>query len=172
MYNRAAAVLYALRYIQYYNPAYPDWTRLGGDCTNFISQCLYAGGMPMRGVPGTREAAENWNNWFSIGNETNVVNVSSTWRGTAAFRDYWQRHASGFRTFFAMDLEAYTYGQIGDVISLLNVGGTPYHMVIIVERQNTDFKVAGHTDSYVRDGKPYFLSERSLENGFILYKFV
>ena len=28
----------------YYNPAYPHYAGQGGDCANFVSQCLYAGG--------------------------------------------------------------------------------------------------------------------------------
>lgn len=42
-YNRAAAVAYAHRWAFSRNPDYYDYERLGGDCTNFASQCLYAG---------------------------------------------------------------------------------------------------------------------------------
>lgn len=30
----------------YYNPDYPNYIGQGGDCANFVSQCLYAGGFP------------------------------------------------------------------------------------------------------------------------------
>ncbi len=33
----------------YYNPAYPHYAGQGGDCANFVSQCLYAGGFPTSG---------------------------------------------------------------------------------------------------------------------------
>jgi len=46
-YNRQAAVDYARAFAYNRNPKYYDFERLGGDCTNFISQCLIAGGMPM-----------------------------------------------------------------------------------------------------------------------------
>ena len=43
-YNREKAVEYADTWAMGRNPAYYDYSNLGGDCTNFISQCLYAGG--------------------------------------------------------------------------------------------------------------------------------
>ena len=49
-YNRIAAVNYAIRYALTPNKAYKyfksDNTN-GGDCTNFLSQCLRAGGAPL-----------------------------------------------------------------------------------------------------------------------------
>lgn len=43
VYQRAAAVEYAHRWAFGRNPAFYDYEALGGDCTNFASQCLYAG---------------------------------------------------------------------------------------------------------------------------------
>lgn len=42
-YNREAAIAYARRWALDRNPAYYDFETIGGDCTNFASQCLYAG---------------------------------------------------------------------------------------------------------------------------------
>jgi hypothetical protein len=47
-YDRRAAVRYAERWWNSYNPAY---RRFSNDCTNYISQCLRAGGAPMWGSP-------------------------------------------------------------------------------------------------------------------------
>ena len=41
-YNRAAAVLYAHKWAYGRNPRFYDYENLGGDCTNFASQCIYA----------------------------------------------------------------------------------------------------------------------------------
>ena len=38
-----AAVRYAKRWAYGRNPAFYDYERIGGDCTNFASQCVYAG---------------------------------------------------------------------------------------------------------------------------------
>lgn len=42
-YNREAAVAYARRWAMARNPSYYDFEKIGGDCTNFASQCLFAG---------------------------------------------------------------------------------------------------------------------------------
>ena len=43
-YNRSAAVEYAHQWAFGRNPEFYDFSQIGGDCTNFASQCLYAGG--------------------------------------------------------------------------------------------------------------------------------
>ena len=43
-YNVAAAVAYADKYAKSYNPSYVKHTN--NDCANFVSQCIYAGGIP------------------------------------------------------------------------------------------------------------------------------
>jgi hypothetical protein len=50
-YNGASAATYADTYWQTYNPAWPSFANSGGDCTNFVSQALYAGGISMRTSP-------------------------------------------------------------------------------------------------------------------------
>lgn len=51
VYNRTAAVTYARQWALLRNPAYYDFENLGGDCTNFASQCLYAGSGIMNTTP-------------------------------------------------------------------------------------------------------------------------
>ena len=48
MYDREAAVWYADRWWNDRNPEYPVFDV---DCTNYVSQCLRAGGAPMHGAP-------------------------------------------------------------------------------------------------------------------------
>ena len=43
MYDRQKAVEYAKRWAMGRNPVYYDFEHIGGDCTNFVSQCLYVG---------------------------------------------------------------------------------------------------------------------------------
>jgi len=50
-YNRDAAVDYAHFWAYRRNPIYFDFTKYGGDCTNFVSQCLHAGGARMNFEP-------------------------------------------------------------------------------------------------------------------------
>jgi len=46
-------VAYARRWALGRNPAYYDYQAIGGDCTNFASQCLYAGAGIMNYTPVT-----------------------------------------------------------------------------------------------------------------------
>lgn len=166
-YSYSDAVKYAESYCFYYNPSYPDWSDQGGDCANFISQCLHAGGKSMVGTPGSSTAAQNWSNWFSTGSSCNTSNVSSTWRGANAFKGYWMYNASGYNTFSSVGASSYSYGFAGDAVSLLNSNGNAYHTVIIVgyDSSNKDFIVAAHT----RDTRTAKLSDYSAVGGFIIY---
>lgn len=42
-YDRESAVKYAHRYALGRNSKYYDFSKVGGDCTNFISQCIFSG---------------------------------------------------------------------------------------------------------------------------------
>lgn len=48
---RARAVAYAHRWAFSRNPEYANFDLMGGDCTNFVSQCLYAGCRVMNFTP-------------------------------------------------------------------------------------------------------------------------
>jgi len=50
-YNRRAAVAYAHRWAYDRNPRFYDYQLIGGDCTNFASQCLFAGTGVMNFTP-------------------------------------------------------------------------------------------------------------------------
>ncbi|MCI1859422.1 MAG: amidase domain-containing protein [Sporolactobacillus sp.] len=73
-YDRRAAVRYAELWWNRRNPAYPQ---VENDCTNYISQCLYAGGVPMWGAP---VRSRGW--WHSR------TNWSFTWAVANSFRWY------------------------------------------------------------------------------------
>lgn len=167
-YSSSDAVAYAEKYYDTYNSAYPNWASYGGDCANFISQCLYAGGKSMQGTPGTSTAAQNWSNWFSTGSSCDTKNVSSTWRGANAFKSYWQNNARAYSTFSAVDADAYNYGFKGDAVSLLNSNGSAYHTLIIVGYDTTkkDFIVAAHT----YNTKTAYLSDYTPAGGFIIFR--
>ena len=50
-YSREKAVAYAHKWAYGRNPRYLNYDNLGGDCTNFISQCIHAGGARMNYTP-------------------------------------------------------------------------------------------------------------------------
>ena len=45
-YDADDAIEYSNKYWKHYNHRYYDYSHVGGDCCNFVSQCLSAGGMP------------------------------------------------------------------------------------------------------------------------------
>ena len=117
-----------------YNPDYPCFTGWGGDCANFVSQCLYAGGMQMVGSNASR-----FSNWFC---RTNVAEefskTSSTWRGAEAFASYWSKNALEYKQFdnscFKDKLafnEIYRYSNVGYAMSFINTNGRAYHTTIV-----------------------------------------
>lgn len=68
-YNRLEAVRYAERWWNSYNPNYKKFEN---DCTNYISQCLHAGGAPMNGYPNRSKGwwlrSNNWSYSWSVAN--------------------------------------------------------------------------------------------------------
>lgn len=69
-YNRKKSVEYAKKWAYGRNKVYYDFEKLGGDCTNFISQSLYAGCNIMNYNSGS-------NGWFY----KNSNNHSPSWTG-------------------------------------------------------------------------------------------
>ena len=98
-YDRRKAVQYAERWWNDYNPAYRKFT---DDCTNYISQCLRAGGAPMRGQP-NRSAG-----WWYSGNSW-----SYSWSVAHALRWYLGTSKVGLR---AIEVEDPRQLELGDVI--------------------------------------------------------
>ena len=99
-YNRAAAVNYAHRWWNSNNPAYPIFQH--DDCTNYISQCLHAGGAPMRGYPNRGKG------WWIRGN-----NWSYSWTSPHALRWYLAGSKSGLT---ATRVSTPEQLQLGDLI--------------------------------------------------------
>lgn len=98
-YDRRKAVQYAERWWNDYNPAYMKFT---DDCTNYISQCLRAGGAPMRGFP---NRSSGW--WY------NNNNWSYSWSVAHALNLYLATSKTGLR---AVEVQDPRELQLGDVI--------------------------------------------------------
>lgn len=76
-YDREAASLYARKYAKNPNKDYPFYGKpdYKGDCTNFTSQCLYAGGIVTDNVGKYQ--------WYKL---------NSAWRGANKFYEYWNNN--------------------------------------------------------------------------------
>lgn len=124
-----AAVAYARRWAYGRNPAYYDFSELGGDCTNFISQCIYASG-----------AAMNYTTdlgWYYI----SQYDRSAAWTGVEYFANFMlNNHGVGP---FGNLIDRSELRE-GDVVQLGNSGGF-YHNLLVVDRRGNDIYVAAHT---------------------------
>ena len=78
-YDRNAAVQYAHQWAYSRNPRYYDYEMLGGDCTNFTSQCLYAGTGIMNYTPTF--------GWYYI----DANNKAPAWTGVEYFYNFLTR---------------------------------------------------------------------------------
>ncbi len=115
-YNRRRAVRYALRWAFLRNPLFYDFEDIGGDCTNYVSQCLYAGCGVMN------YSAEN--GWYYI----NSDNRSPSWSGVVFLRDFLLSNEGAGVYGIATELSELLPG---DVIQLIDENGNYYHTVIV-----------------------------------------
>ncbi len=115
-YNRRAAVRYALNWAFARNPRFYDFNDIGGDCTNYVSQCLYAGCDVMNY---SRE-----NGWYYI----NSDNRSPSWTGVVFLRDFLLTNRGP-----AVYGEEVPLSDIkrADVIQLINSEGRFYHSLFV-----------------------------------------
>ncbi|GAA4710991.1 amidase domain-containing protein [Brevibacillus fulvus] len=120
-YNRQQAVAYAEQYWNSYNPAFRHFDV---DCTNFVSQCLYAGGIEMM-FSGSR--SKGW--WYRGGRN---ANWSFSW---AVAHSLYLLLASGKAPFYAERKSSADQLSVGDVICYdFNGDGKWQHNTIVVAK--------------------------------------
>ncbi|MHA6251592.1 amidase domain-containing protein [Oceanobacillus sp. CAU 1775] len=131
-YDRAEAVRYAERWWNDYNPAF---RRFADDCTNYISQCLLAGGAPMRGAP-NREVG-----WWYQGD-----NWSFSWSVAHSLRWYLSGSTTGLQ---ASEVASAEVLEPGDVICYDFQGdGRWDHNTIVVRKDASGMPlVNAHTNN-------------------------
>lgn len=91
-YNPSGAVNYAKKYLRSTGPNYYNFHGDGGDCANFISQCLYEGG----GLPKRKYDNDKWNNsnWYYDDKGQNFPkSYSASWAQASNFKHHWAARA-------------------------------------------------------------------------------
>ena len=142
-YDRRAAVAYAHAWAYGRNPAFYDYEQIGGDCTNFASQCVYAGsgGMNFTQTYG----------WFYI----DANNKSPAWTGVEYFYNFMTRsEASQGPVAVETDISRM---EPGDAVQISFDGQHYAHTPVVVAvrrpvRSPADILVAAH--SYDADNRP------------------
>lgn len=127
--NVSAEVAYARRWAFSHNPRYYNFELLGGDCTNFVSQCLFAGGAVMNF---TRDTG-----WYY----RSLNDRAAAWTGVEFFCRFVLNNKSvgPFGELVPVDKAA-----AGDVIQLGNSSGYYHSLLVIDVREGVPY-VAAHT---------------------------
>ena len=148
-YDRQKAIEYAKKWALSRNPAYYNFDNVGGDCTSFISQCIYAGSGTMNY---TKEKG-----WYYI----NGNNKSPSWSGVEFLYQYLVNN-KGMGP-YGKEVRQEKI-ELGDIAQLSFDGKKFGHTLIIVNIQNkfslSGIKIASHTfDSYNKSISEYTFSK-------------
>lgn len=128
-YDREAAVAYARKWALDRNPDYYDFENVGGDCTNFASQCIYAGARVMNFTPDT--------GWYY----RTSYDRAAAWSGVEyLFRFLTNNKSVGPYGHIVAQKDA----MLGDIVQLGTLSGKFYHSPVITA-VTPRILVAAHT---------------------------
>lgn len=130
IYDRQAAYAYAKKWAFKRNPAFYDFNNIGGDCTNFASQCIYAGAKVMNYTP-----VYGW--FYKSANDR-----TASWTGVEYLYNFLVKNdgvGPYAREVPLSELE------IGDIVQLGTATGDFYHSPVVVGFARGQILVAAHT---------------------------
>lgn len=145
-YDREAAVDYALNHYNSPSTNYPNYTNYGGDCTNFVSQCLEAGGWSQTDMSIPRGSKKAW--YHKRGKSMPATKYrSASWTSAKKLGE----HLEYTDRVLKMSFPFYSYEK-GDIVQDLNF--TIGHSMIITDKREgklflTYRSVSGVSDSDV-----------------------
>ncbi len=146
-YDRVAAVAYARQWAYRRNTAYLDFELIGGDCTNYASQVLHAGGMPMDNTPVY--------GWYYL----DATRRTASWTGVEYLYRFLLGVDTGSPRARIVPLEAV---RPGDIVQLAFTGEQFQHSPVVVAAEGAvpeQIFVAAHTaDAYYRPLSTYAYS--------------
>ena len=140
-YLRERAVIYAKKYAFGQNPIFGNFRGIGGNCTNFVSQAIYAGSCVMNYTPTF--------GWYYV----SLDDRSPSWTGVEYFYNFMTENADVGP--FGKEATPDEI-EIGDVIQLGNNRDGFYHTLLVVGFEGEDPLVAAQTDdAYARPLSTY-----------------
>lgn len=156
-YDRARAKQYIDTYWKKYNAAYPTFSHGGGDCTNFVSQVLFAGGVPWMddGNPANSRKSSNWYCKPGANSKDGERRITFSWKLAAVFKAHFVKRVAAHKMLSYADaisnMDGLSEGVfIGDVVQFCYSGGVPYHTLAVTgfnrdpEYQVMDIVLASH----------------------------
>lgn len=137
-YNRERALEYVRMWALSRNPLFYDFTGGGGNCTNFVSQCLLAGSLVMN-------PTETFG-WYYV----DVNNRAPSWTGVREFYEF----LCGIGDFSPKDKRQGPFAdnvareliEVGDVVQLSNMRGQFYHSLIVSGFENGEILVSAQSN--------------------------
>ena len=140
-YKRERAVEYARKYAFSQNPIFGNFRGIGGNCTNFVSQSIYAGACVMN--------YKETFGWYYV----SLDNRSPSWTGVEFFYNFMTENAGVGPFGRDVPLDAL---EIGDVVQLGRRDEGFYHTLLVVGFEGEDTLVAAQTDdAYARPLSTY-----------------
>ena len=138
VYNREKVIEYAKKWAYDRNPQYYDFDNVGGDCTSFASQCIYAGAKIMN--------YSKQNGWYYISGN----NKSPSWSGVEFLYNFLTQNKSVGPYGYEVEQDKI---ELGDIAQLSFDGNKFSHSLVIVKIQDkTDLNqifISSHTfDSF------------------------
>lgn len=130
-YDAEAAIRYAEKWAFVRNPVYYSFEGIGGNCTNFVSQCVYAGCGVMNYTPVF--------GWYYI----DANNRTPSWTGVEYFYDFMTTNMS--QGPFARETDI-KYAEPGDVLQLGDAEGDFYHTLIVLAVTDRDIYIAANSN--------------------------
>lgn len=130
-YDRSRALTYARTWAFGRNPLFLNFAGIGGDCTNFISQCVYAGCCVMNYAPTF--------GWYYI----SADDRAPAWTGVQYFYNFMTANEGAGP--YASEVDA-AETLPGDVVQLARDDGAFAHSLLITGRSGSELLVAAHSD--------------------------
>lgn len=140
-YDGQKAVEYAEKWAFSRNPSYLSFDGMGGDCTNFASQCLFAGCGVMNPTP--------THGWYYNSPESRTP----SWSGVMYLYNFLVSNRSVGP--YAVEADAADL-QPGDLLQLGDAAGHFYHTPVVAAVKPDGIYVAAHTyDAFMRPLNSY-----------------
>lgn len=179
-YVPSSAVNYALKWAGNENSGSSDYHKsnpnyiyfTGADCTNYVSQCLYAGhismsGKPTEPSPGAKDSTSKW--YYAEFNQlSSLDDYTTSWCRALDFYKYFCKKVKNYM--YTRKADIIKNCKAGDVVQFANkTTGEIYHSVIITQKGTNTASYCGHTHHRSNESVSIFNEET---NNFVLMHFV
>lgn len=175
-YDWVDAVGYASKYAKTPNREYHDFTK-NGDCTNFTSQCLKAGGVKRDGkksyIYSYMDIKSDNKKWYYYGGKT-FFKATTAWTTVSGFYTYSKNETNSYIKSNLSETSGASYCKVGDIITIGHITSgnkVKYtHNIICVGKHNgtnNSGKVycSAHSNNYDADALSRFVDRSENQYG-------